>query len=259
MILKEIDNIFEFKDIYMKNTKAFTLAEVLIGLTIIIALTALTTTVVRNIGTTQNKLAIKKANQTIHEVVQNIIDDGSSYVGGNDFSDLSRVVIELDSRRVNTLGVLENVRKPVEGYSKFQSIFYSKMKFLQDPFGTEIPPECVIMVSNTATNSTYCYQTGDGMLWSVPLTDFREYNVVEIEKNGYTTPYVPVTVYVNYEKLKNKPDFSTNRTYFNKYAVLFAVRQDGDIRVVTFVDCNRPENRKHLQCIANEVVSDASF
>ena len=233
----------------MKRNKAFTLGEMLIAFGLVGVLTGLTTSVMKGISVTQDTMAMKKANQTIHEVVNNIISDGSSYMGDNDFSDLSTVVLKIDNKDVT-----------ISGKEKFAKIFYSKLKLLQSPFRTrDIAPRCMVALSDKSVQTDNCYESVDGILWGVPLTDFKKYNVFEIKRNGFVTAYVPVTVYVNYRRIKNKGNFSNSDDAFKRNAIIFAVRQDGDIRVVNTVDCDDSKNKNFYQCKVRDIVSDVKF
>lgn len=242
----------------MKNKFAFTLGEMLIAFTILGFLSLIVQSTVHSLQSTNDRLSMKKASQVIHDVVDSMVNDGSAYIGQSDFSDLSASRIEIESQRDASLMTYK-----VEGENKFPMVFYSKLKLLQNPFDntSEIKPiKCTILVSNTAVeDDANCYESVDGLLWSIPPTDFKDVNVFNIERGGYTTPYVPVTVYVNHAKYKNKPDFGTNLDYFDKFAITFAVRQDGDIRIVSREDCEEESNKKLYQCLIKEVVSDTSL
>lgn len=233
-----------------KNGKsAFTLQEILLSIVIMAVITVIVMPVIKSIGVNKNKLGIKKANQTLHDVVQNMVNDGTAYSGDNDFSDTSLVIMS------DEFGNAINA----DGINKFSLVFYSKLRVSkysskQDE-GLDYEP-CEILLANGVTNKQgRCYRTEDNIVWGVPATDFKNFNVLKVNNNGYQVTYVPITVYPAFSPQK----MAEEDNYFENNAVFFAVRQDGDIRVVPQVDCNEQQNKEKLQCKAIDYIAETSI
>ena len=62
----------------MKKNKGFTLQEVLLALVVLAVVFSLTVSTNKNVSKTTN-MAIKKANKTLTDVVQNLLDDLNYY------------------------------------------------------------------------------------------------------------------------------------------------------------------------------------
>lgn len=231
------------------KAQAFTLQEVLLSIVVFAVIAAIVTPVVKSIGVNQEKLGIKKANQTLHETIQNMLNDGEAYSADNDFSDTSLVVwYDGNGNPINA-----------EGINKFSSVFFSKLKLAQYSSkytqGLDYEPCEILLSDGVSTRDGRCYRTEDDIVWGVPATDFKNYNVIKIDNNGYQVAYVPITVYPVFESKKMEED----ENYFEDKAVFFAVKQDGDIRVVTQVDCEAEGNQKKLQCKAIDYIAETSI
>lgn len=228
---------------------AFTLQEILLSIIIMAVITVIVMPVMKSIGINQNKLGIKKANQTLHDTIQNMLNDGAAYSGDNDFSDTSLVV--WDDSNGNPVNA--------DGINKFSLIFYSKLKLSKysskQSQGLDYEP-CEILLSDGVTNKNgRCYRTEDNVVWGIPATDFKRFNVIKIDNNGYQVTYAPITVYPAFNPRKMQED----ENYFENNAVFFAVRQDGDIRIVTQVNCDEEKNKKKLQCKAIDYIAETSM
>lgn len=231
------------------KSKAFTLQEVLLSIVVFAVIATIVTPVVKSIGVNREKLGIKKANQTLHETIQNMLNDGEAYSADNDFSDTSLVVwYDGNGNPINA-----------EGINKFSSVFFSKLKLAQYSSkytqGLDYEPCEILLSDGVSTKDGRCYRTEDDIVWGVPATDFKNYNVIKIDNNGYQVAYVPITVYPVFESKKMEED----ENYFEDKAVFFAVKQDGDIRVVTQVDCEAEGNQKKLQCKAIDYIAETSI
>ncbi len=231
------------------KSKAFTLQEVLLSIVVFAVIATIVTPVVKSIGVNREKLGIKKANQTLHETVQNMLNDGEAYSADNDFSDTSLVVwYDGNGNPINA-----------EGINKFSSVFFSKLKLAQYSSkytqGLDYEPCEMLLSDGVSTKDGRCYRTEDDIVWGVPATDFKNYNVVKIDNNGYQVAYVPITVYPVFDSKKMEED----KNYFEDKAVFFAVKQDGDIRVITQVDCEAERNKKKLQCKAVDYIAETSI
>lgn len=238
----------------MKKKLGLTLAESLIALSVLGVVCALTMTVNRNFSSeTKVNLSIKKASQTLTDVVQDMLDDANFYGATNNFSDMNEVRLNNGQR--------------VSGEEKFRELFKSKIILHQGVSGSNILL-CPILVSDsTVSSDEICYMTQDGIVWGIPDSDFKTRNVVSVERRGYTTPYLPITVYANCEIERSAGDSSIlsckssddGNAYFDGYAVVFAVRQDGDIRPYSRLDCDNSQNSEKLQCRLAEIISNKSF
>lgn len=231
------------------KSKAFTLQEVLLSIVVFAVIATIVTPVVKSIGVNREKLGIKKANQTLHETIQNMLNDGEAYSADNDFSDTSLVVwYDGNGNPINA-----------EGINKFSSVFFSKLKLAQYSSkytqGLDYEPCEILLSDGVSTKDGRCYRTEDDIVWGVPATDFKNYNVIKIDNNGYQVAYVPITVYPVFESKKMEED----ENYFEDKAVFFAIKQDGDIRVVTQVDCEAEGNQKKLQCKAIDYIAETSI
>lgn len=239
----------------MKKKLALTLVESLIALSVLGVICALSMTVNRNFSSeTKVNMSIKKASQTLTDVVQDMLDDANFYGATNNFSDITEVRLNNGQR--------------VSGEEKFRELFKSKIILHQGVSSGSNVLLCPILVSDSIVSSDkICYMTQDGIVWGIPDSDFKTQNVVSIKRRGYATPYVPITVYTNCEIEHKEEDSSVlackgtvdGSDYFDKSAVVFAVRQDGDIRPYSRLDCGNSQNRETLQCRLAEIISNKSF
>ena len=238
----------------MKKKLGLTLAESLIALSVLGVICALTMTVNRNFSSeTKINISIKKASQTLTDIVQDMLDDANFYGATNNFSDITEVRLNNGQR--------------VSGETKFRELFKSKIILHQSVSGNNVLLCPILISDSTVSSDEICYMTQVGIVWGIPDSNFKTGNVVSVERRGYTTPYVPITVYANCELENSSGDasiFSCNgsddgNAYFDAYAVVFALRQDGDIRPYSRLDCENPQNSEKLQCRLAEIISNKSF
>ena len=231
-----------------------TLVESLLALSVLGVVCALSINVNRNFSSTSTmNMSIKKSSQTLTDIVQEMLDDANLYGATHNFSDMS--VSRLDNG------------KRVSGVEKFRELFKSRVSLHQKISGDSVLLCPVLLSDSTVSADELCYMTKDGIVWGIPDSDFRTENVVSVQRRGYTSSYVPITVYVNCEIEQNAGDSSlftckgsqNADAYFDTYAVVFAVRQDGDIRPYSRVDCDNEENREILQCRLPAIISNKSF
>ena len=236
---------------FMKYKKGFTLVEALIALVVVSTIFALTISVNRSVVNNSN-MAIKKASQTLNDVVQSLLDDMNYYSGDDAFGDLREIRLA-DGQ-------------PVSGERKFQDLFKNMIKLNERHKEGEILL-CPILISQSEIqNDGACFMSEDGIVWGIPETDFRTKNIVKLSRRGYETAYVPITIYPNCkfgEADTNGVSRCTkdinHETYFDDEAVVFAIRRDGDIRVYSRYDCTNNEHKGRLQCRTAEIISDESF
>lgn len=235
----------------MKKNKGFTLSEVVIALGIMATIIALSITV-RNTFIGSTNLSIKKASMVLNEVIQNLLNDANYYAQDSSFVDLKEVRLADNT--------------PVRGEIKFKELFKSMIK-LHGAFTGDRVLLCPILVSEyDVEDESVCYMTEDGIVWGIPNTDFRENNVVKILSRGYETPYLPISVYVNcklgdftQDGVVHCEGSEDGEVYFDKNAVVFAIRQDGDIKPYSRFDCTQEENKEILQCRLGKIISDKSI
>ncbi len=233
------------------NKKGYTLMETLIVLVVLGTVFALTVSVTKNMRNNTN-MAIKKASQTMNEVVENLLSDMNYYSGDEGFGDIREVK-------------LSNGR-PVRGDEKFRELFKNMLRLNMRMREGEILLCPILGANNQVLKDAECFMSEDGIVWGIPDTDFREKNIVKMMRRGYETTYVPVTVYPNCQ-LENEADDngivhckkSESATYFDTNAIVFAVRKDGDIRSYSKFDCENSSYRESLQCKTAEIISNTSF
>lgn len=235
----------------MKKFFGFTLSEMLLALVVLGVVFALTMSVTKNASNT-TRMALKKANTTLSDVVQNLIDDSIYYQVGSTFADLN-------------ISKLPN-GEPVSGESKFRRLFLNMVN-LHSRFENGEILLCPVIVSNTLVQSdNECFMSADGIVWGIPNSDFKKKNTVQIQYRGYETDYLPITVYVNCKiddgdangvfRCQGSDDYDT---YFDNNAAVFAVRRDGDIRPFSKYDCENSKYKELLQCKLSSIISDTSF
>ena len=235
----------------MKKNKGFTLQEVLLALVVLAVVFSLTVSTNKNVSKTTN-MAIKKANKTLTDVVQNLLDDLNYYNEEKGFADLTEI------RLPNG--------KPVGDESKFRELFGQTVVLNGRLKSGEILL-CPVLQSQGRVVEQLCYKTEDGIVWGIPDTDFRTRNIVKMIRKNYETSYAPITVYVDCAFDNSRDDNGIIRCkksddpkkYFDDYAVVFGVRQDGDIRPYSEFNCGDPTEEKRLQCRLAKIISDTSF
>ena len=236
----------------MKKFKGFTLSEIIISLIVIATIVALSLSV-KNVSINNVNLTLKKASQTLNEIVQNLLDDANYYDDESSFVDLNEV--RLDD---NT---------PVGGKRKFRTLFYNMLK-QHVVFSGDMVLLCPVLVSeDDIDEDALCLMSEDGIIWGIPDTDFRELNVVKILNKGYENAYLPITVYpkCNLEYFDDEGiarcqgSSKDGIAYFEDNAVVFALRQDGDIKPYSKFDCSLEENSQRLQCRLGKIISDKAY
>lgn len=235
----------------MRKFKGFTLSELLIALGIMAVLVTLTISVNRGNSDINVNLSLKKASQTINEIVQNLLNDADYYDENSSFADLNEVRLISDNR-------------PVSDESKFRELFVSMLK-QSGVLPANGVLTCPVLLSEYNINENgLCFMSEDEIVWGIPDTDFRSINVVKILRKGFETPYVPVTVYpkcklVNVGNNNFSCKYNNAKEFFNSEAVVFAIRQDGDIRPYSHFNCEDESHKGRLQCRLSEIISSVSF
>ncbi len=223
----------------MKNTNkklAFTLAEVLLTLTVLGILFAITTPVLKTALPNFNTYRVKKINTTLKNTIDFMLNRNIQYEGQHDFS--------------NT-GLMVSGTEYVANVRTFREVFLSVVD-MKESF------ECYAYGAN---RNIKCYASVDNMVWAIPDTDFVSLEngsvIVTVEnKDGYgTSNYLPITVYPDYKAKKAKADPSG---YMLNNAVIYGVRRDGRVIFLeNVIDCEN--NPKSMQCFAMKEVADSKM
>jgi len=238
-------------EVMMSYKKGYTLMETLLAIMVLGTVFALTVSVTKNMRNNTN-MAIKKASQTMNEVVENLLSDMNFYSGADGFGDLRDVKLSNGF--------------PVGGDEKFRKLFRNSLRLNMRMQEGEILLCPILVSSSIVQNDAECFMSEDGLVWGIPDTNFKDKNIVKMMRRDYETAYVPVTVYPNCQ-LEGQADSngivrcenSNSATYFDDNAIVFAVRKDGDIRPYSKLDCKDPSYKQSLQCRAAEIISNTSF
>lgn len=143
----------------------FTLSEVLIALTIIGVVAAISAPLVNNVIPDKNKAIVLKAHKTISDINSEILDDPTLYYRNNDSNPSSAIDIHDGEGFFSTLKTLDN--KEYKGSSKYFSILIDK-----------ISPKN----KTNNNNGTGTFLTSDGTYWDFKYLDFT------IDVNGTSVP-----------------------------------------------------------------------
>ena len=182
---------------------AFTLMEVLISLSIIAFLGLILLGVLNDsMSEHSEKIGSLKANNTLKEIVENLLNQ-SSYYPKHDFGYFGSNRTELQNK----------------DYIKFRESF---KKILINP---RVADCHIFKGSGLGMNGTveqeFCLVGTDGIAWGIPNTDFAEINTVKTVQNGRNSYYLPITVYPNFNNAE------TSEEYLYDNAILYGLRRDG--------------------------------
>lgn len=194
----------------MQKKRAASLVEVLI---ILIVLGFLMVIVIPYARNTSNKnlqqLAVIKANSTIKEIINSMLNDSKYYSSNHNFANINSVD-----------GQPEN--------EKFKTAFNS---FLSNTKEVNCP-----MYTERQIKLSFCTLGQDNIAWGIPWTNFTEKDasIVNLMQNNVTIQYLPITVYINYKEKQALPNAnSTNKAtmenYFYNNAIMYGIRRDGQI------------------------------
>jgi len=210
---------------------AFTMAELLISLGIIALLSLIALYGLSKATPRVDKLKFKTANLSFKNAIDSMLNNSTYYSEEDGFTDISDV-------KLDDMYAEDSVE--YNGIMKFRNLLLHELgvSMLNTSF------DCKILTTSTHPQTSHlCYRADNGVIWGIPDTDFKKTGVVKItNKNGFTSKYTPVTVYVSSDYYKTDDDFK-------QYAIIYGVRRDGDITLIhTIKDCDNKDNKKFAQC-----------
>ena len=206
------------------NKNGFTMVEAMIILAIAAFISLITAVTVKNVKENVDVMALKKSMLDFNSALASVIGNNMYYSSEDGLSDLS-----LDS--VGTVAIQEKKYK-------FRSLMLNELEI-----SSVEPMQCAAYLtsSNIDENST-CYQRDNGIVFSIPDTDFNTVNMVKMkDPSGFYYKYLPVTIYPNSKFLSTKDEF-------NKYAIVIGVRSDGTTLNINSVNCSNSSYSKYNQC-----------
>ena len=216
--------------INLKKSYAFTLMELLITLSVIGVLIAITITGTKYLTPDVDKARFKKAYTTVEKTVTKLINDDDVYPDDMGFMNLSSVITDLNE----SFGL-------EDGRTKFRDAF----KYLQNTIKDDL--DCPML----SVGMGKCFMTDDGVVWGIPDTDFNSKGVVQVD--GIT--YAPITIYTNWEKLTKSGGVSTSKMDDNAFFI--GVKYDGNIRILNNITCTSLSQA--LQCKAVEFLKSETI
>ena len=223
----------------MKIKSAFTLVELSVAFVLIAFVGLLSFNSFTKLDTKAYKLKIKTANVALQNALNNLVSN-PVYYSDLGFVDTSEVKFRGDDA--------ENVE--YQGDKKFRFLLLKEL-------GVSIANqnlECIMIDDSFKsersfefTKSSLCYRADNDVIWAIPDTNFKDKGVVESENvTGNMSLYTPITVYPFYSKNITEEDFK-------RYAIVFGVRSDGAVKILTTIDCDSKANKSFLQCNLEEV------
>jgi len=128
--------------------------------------------------------------------------------------------------------------------TKFRNLLLKELKVSKSE-----PLSCNMMYENKKITAGSCYAGTNNVVWCIPDTDFKEENIVNAKNpSGSIYKYVPVTIYPGLKNISTALDF-------DKYAIVYGIRRDGDFTIINNIDCNENEHKNYNQCKSVDIVS----
>ena len=222
----------------MKLKKAFTLAELMMVIAVSATIGIITIGTYTGVEKYLNKVKLNNTTLEFKNGINSVITNPNYYTDDGDLANTKEVKVE------NAYDGSERIHK---GRNKFRSLLLYELKVLES---SQIP--CYIMSDNKNVSYGNCYKGQNNVIWGIPDTDFTEVGITfSSDASGSVYKYVPITVYPPSAKYATLSDF-------NKYAVIFGVRRDGDITIINNIDCSDLQYKDYNQCKVRELMSSKS-
>ena len=214
-----------------KKKIGFTLAEVLICLSLLAVISTLGRVVIVKTTPEVYKLRTKQTNIVLKRALSEIVTSPLYYLPEGNLTDLESVTTDTQT---------------FTGDTKFREIL---LKELEIDKATKT--SCEILTSTGATLSEQCYITENDVTIGIPTTDFLTKNLIR-RKNaqGAVFDYLPITIYPNTSAIKKRKE-----NYMDEEAIFIGVRRDGATAIISNVDCEDDLYKNAIQCKAVEYIS----
>ena len=200
-----------------KNKNGFSLVEILLALSLLGFLFAMTITQISKIAPDPNKARFKKGYVDLESVIHNIIRNDALYPNDEGFKNTTQVIFKGTGETIGFDGPT----------SKFREAFKYEMSIVKDKIDCELYPGM--------TSSTGCFMAETGVVYGIPDTDFNTYGIVKDEIGNLA----PIVLYTRF----------TEGQTVDRYAFIVGVRADGIIKILYTVDCkDTTNNEEMLQC-----------
>ena len=212
----------------INRQKAYTFAEVMISLSIWAAISVLTVNVLK--GTTEYVEKVRYKNVTLEfkNGLNRVMTNPYYYPGDSDLANIKEVKIENDA---------DATYKSYKNKTKFRGLLLKELDIRE-----QNPILCYMMTKDKTTSLDNCYRGANNVIWGIPDTDFDNTNIVNAQTaSGSVYKYVPVTIYPDSKHYSSSLDF-------DKYAIVYGVRRDGDITMINNVDCSLSQYKDYNQC-----------
>lgn len=155
----------------MRNDKAFTLAEVMITMAILGILASVLLPAVSKVRPNENKALFKKAYYVAERVVGELINDDNLYP-----------VMEGTTVGLDNLDEVQYISKKYSDTDKFCKLFAAKVNTINDTVN------CVAGSATPTDSNVPSFITSDGIMWYMPITDFKADKSITVDVNGEKRP-----------------------------------------------------------------------
>jgi type II secretory pathway pseudopilin PulG len=214
-----------------KKLLAFTMAEIIITLSMIAVLATLTRIVITKTTPEVYKLRTKQMNIIFKSALSNIVTDPLYYRPEGNLADLEEVTTDTDTYM---------------GETKFRDIMFKEMGIDKTS-----KTNCEILTSAGAQESEQCYITENDVTIGIPPTDFVTKNLIRRRNaQGAVFDYLPITIYPNTSAIKKRTG-----NYMDEEAIFFGVRRDGAVAIISNLDCDDELYKNALQCRAADYIA----
>lgn len=155
----------------MRYNKAFTLAEVMITMAILGILASVLLPAVSKVRPNENKALFKKAYYVAERVVGELVNDDKLYPL------MDGTTVGLDN-----LDKAQYIGEEYSGNDKFCKLFAAKVNTINDTVN------CVAGSATPTDSNVPSFITSDGIMWYMPITDFKADKSITVDVNGEKRP-----------------------------------------------------------------------
>ena len=219
----------------IKFKKAYTLAEVLLTMTIWATISVLLMCVYKGSSNYIEKMKVQNVTLEFKRALNSVVTNSSYYPGSDDLGNLKEVKIE---------NIDDADYKIYKDEYKFRGLLLRELDVKElGPF------DCHMMVGDKNISLSSCYKGDNGVVWGIPDTDFDKINMVSVQNaTGSVYKYLPVTIYPDIKNISKIEDF-------DRYANVYGIRRDGDVTIINNIDCTDSKYKKYNQCLCAEAVA----